>query len=76
MAARSERQQYTTLVVKIVDREAYKAWSTPLMQSMADEQPVNGVVLVGMGIGDEMSRVEYLEGLLEAEGISFDRPDA
>lgn len=76
MAARAERQQYTTLVVKIVDREAYKAWSTPLMQSMADEQPVNGVVLVGMSIGDELSHVEDLEGLLEAEGISFDRPDA
>lgn len=68
-------KKFLTVVYEITDSDASKAYRDALCDSISEEAeiPGAGMTVVGLSTEDEMSRVEYLEGLLDEEGISYDQ---
>lgn len=68
-------KKFLTVVYEINDADSSKAYRDAICDSISDEAdiPGCGMTVVGLSTEDEMSRVEYLEGLLEEEGISYDQ---
>ena len=68
-------KKFLTVVYEINDADASKAYRDAICDSISDEAdiPGCGMSVVGVSTEDEMSRVEYLEWLLEEEGISYDQ---
>lgn len=68
-------RKFLTVVYEINDADASKAYRDALFDSISDEAdiPGCGIAVVGISTEDEMSRVEYLETILDEEGISYDQ---
>jgi len=68
-------KKFLTVVYEINDADASKAYRDAICDSISEEAdiPGCGMTVVGISTEDEMSRVEYLETLLDGEGISYDQ---
>lgn len=68
-------KKFLTVVYEIQGNDESKAYRDALVDSISNEQAIPGtaMVVVGLSTEDEMSRVEYLECLLDGEGISYDQ---
>lgn len=68
------KDRWLTVVMRITDSEASKDLRHSLSASFSGEKHLPGLKVTGMSVYDEMSRVEYLEALLDDEGIDYDQP--
>jgi len=67
------KERFITVVYKFTDAEKSDPYRTAMCDSLASEEeiPGTGLIVTGLSVEDEMSRVEYLEGLLDGEGIEY-----
>lgn len=63
------KEQFMTVVFKVVDKEAFSNVSREILGSMASDDEYHGAKVVGLSRHDEMSRVEQLEQILEDENL-------
>lgn len=70
------KERFMTVVYRIEDAEKSKAYRSAIGDAFASEGQIadTGLAVTGMSVYDEMSRVEYLEALLDGEGIDYDQP--
>lgn len=69
------KERFMTVVYRIEDSEKSKAYRSAIGDALASEGQIadTGLAVTGMSVYDEMSRVEYLEALLDEEGIEYDQ---
>ena len=69
-----QKERWLTVVMRVTDSETSKELRHRLSASFSGEMDLPGLTVTGMSVYDEMSRVEYLESLLDAQGIEYDPP--
>jgi hypothetical protein len=68
------REKFITVVGLITDADAAQPFRDLVCDSMGETKEIPGVRIVGISVYDEMSRVEYLERLLDENNIDYDQP--
>ena len=63
---------FVTVVYQVSDWDAFKKTWSNICTSLGSDVPVNGASVCGVSKSDEMSRVEYLESLLDEHRIDYD----
>lgn len=71
--AQTSKPKFVTVVVRVDDPEAAQPWLHTVGAAFAEKKAIPGITVIGMANNDEMTRVEYLEGLLDDQGIDYDR---
>lgn len=69
----TSKPEFVTVVVRVDDPEAAQPWLHTVGAAFAEKETIAGITVTGMANSDEMTRVEYLEGLLDEENIHYDQ---
>jgi len=69
----TSKPKFVTVVVRIDDPEAAQPWLHTVGAAFAEKKAIDGLTVTGMSNSDEMTRVEYLEGLLDEENIHYEQ---
>jgi hypothetical protein len=70
---KTSKPKHVTVVVRLDDPEAAQPWLNTVGAAFAGKENIPGITVTGMANSDEMTRVEYLEGLLDEEHIHYDQ---